>query len=319
MNPKTNGQLQTEWGWLIAIYLFLGGVGGGAYTIAALNWFVGEGAGESTRIGLWIAFPALLIGSVFLMADLGSPTRAFLAAMKPGSSWIARGTLIISCFMALSLVHLVLFEFTDTAQTEGGVMLLNVIAILGATFAILTMAYTGILLGASKGIPFWRTGAVPAVFVVSALVTGHFTIMLGMLLFGGAAAEAMKTMAIEAAVLVVLELLVVLFFLQAAFKLPDPRDSAQRILRKPSFIVGYFVFGLAIPLLLMLVLLRGDAANAIALAGLGATLGLIGGLILRQAVLVCGALPTLNIGGFEFRRIARPKLPKAGIGQRPPQ
>ena len=319
MNPKTNGQLQTEWGWLIAIYLFLGGVGGGAYTIAALNWFVGEGAGESTRIGLWIAFPALLIGSVFLMADLGSPTRAFLAAMKPGSSWIARGTLIISCFMALSLVHLVLFEFTDTAQTEGGVMLLNVIAILGATFAILTMAYTGILLGASKGIPFWRTGAVPAVFVVSALVTGHFTIMLGMLLFGGAAAEAMKTMAIEAAVLVVLELLVILFFLQAAFKLPDPRDSAQRILRKPSFIVGYFVFGLAIPLLLMLVLLRGDAANAIALAGLGATLGLIGGLILRQAVLVCGALPTLNIGGFEFRRIARPKLPKAGIGQRPPQ
>ena len=319
MNPKTNGQLQTEWGWLIAIYLFLGGVGGGAYTIAALNWFVGEGAGESTRIGLWIAFPALLIGSVFLMADLGSPTRAFLAAMKPGSSWIARGTLIISCFMALSLVHLVLFEFTDTAQTEGGVMLLNVIAILGATFAILTMAYTGILLGASKGIPFWRTGAVPAVFVVSALVTGHFTIMLGMLLFGGAAAEAMKTMAIEAAVLVVLELLVILFFLQAAFKLPDPRDSAQRILRKPSFIVGYFVFGLAIPLLLMLVLLRGDAANAIVLAGLGAALGLIGGLILRQAVLVCGALPTLNIGGFEFRRIARPKLPKAGIGQRPPQ
>ena len=88
MNPKANGQLQTEWGWLIAIYLFLGGIGGGAYTIAALNWFVGDGAGESTRIGLWIGFPALLIGSIFLMADLGSPGKAFLAAMKPGSSWI---------------------------------------------------------------------------------------------------------------------------------------------------------------------------------------------------------------------------------------
>jgi polysulfide reductase chain C len=319
MNPKANGQLQTEWGWLIAIYLFLGGIGGGAYTIAALNWFVGDGAGESTRVGLWIGFPALLIGSIFLMADLGSPAKAFLAAMKPGSSWIARGTLIISTFMALSLAHLVLIEFTDMAQTEGGAMLLNVIAIVGAVFAIMTMAYTGILLGASKGIPFWRTGAVPAVFVVSALVTGHFTIMLGMLLFGGEAAVAMKTMAIEAAVLVVLEVLVVLFFLQAAFKLPDPRDSAQRILRKPSFIVGYFVFGLAIPLVLMLVLLRGDAANAVGLAGLGAALGLIGGLILRQAVLVCGALPTLNIGGFEFRRIARPKEPKAAIGQLPPQ
>jgi formate-dependent nitrite reductase membrane component NrfD len=138
-----------------------------------------------------------------------------------------------------------------------------------------------------------------------------------MLLLGGAE-EALGTMAVEAAVLVILEVLVILFFLQASFKLPDPRDSVQRILRKPSFIVGYFVFGLGIPLVLMLVLLRGDADSAAALAGIGAVLGLIGGLILRQAVLVCGALPTLNIGGFEFRRIARPKDPKPGIGLLPP-
>ena len=50
---------------------------------------------------------------------------------------------------------------------------------LGIVFAVLTMAYTGVLLGASKGVPFWRSGVVPVVFVVSALVTGHFTIMLG--------------------------------------------------------------------------------------------------------------------------------------------
>ena len=39
MNPKVNGQLQREWSWLIAIYLFLGGIGGGAYTIAA-GWAI---------------------------------------------------------------------------------------------------------------------------------------------------------------------------------------------------------------------------------------------------------------------------------------
>jgi len=42
-------------------------------------------------------------------------------------------------------------------------------------------------------------------------------------------------------------------------------------------------------------------------------------LILRYAILVCGALPTLNIAGFEFRRIHRPKEPKAGIGLLPPR
>jgi formate-dependent nitrite reductase membrane component NrfD len=320
MNPKANGQLQTEWGWWIAIYLFLGGIGGGAYTIAAVNWFIGESVELSTRVGLWIGFPALAIGSICLLADLGSPKRAILAGLKPGTSWIARGTWIISVFMVLSLLHLILNEFTDVGGT-----VVNVIAILGIVFAVGTMAYTGILLGASKGIPFWRTGAVPVVFVVSALVTGHFTIMLGMLLFsrGVAPAAPLRTMALEATALVVLEVLAIVFFLQAAFKLPDPRDSAERILRNRSFVFGYFMLGLGVPLVLMLILLfnvaRPGAGSHLALAAIGAVLGLVGGLILRQAVLVCGALPTLNIAGFEFRRIARPKEPKAGIGLLPPQ
>ena len=54
MDPKVNGQIQTEWRWLIAIYLFLGGVGGGAYTIAAINSFLGEALEPSTVVGLWI-------------------------------------------------------------------------------------------------------------------------------------------------------------------------------------------------------------------------------------------------------------------------
>ena len=57
MDPKANGQLQTHWGWLIAIYLFLGGVGAGAYTIAAINGFLGKEMEFSTRVGLWIGFP----------------------------------------------------------------------------------------------------------------------------------------------------------------------------------------------------------------------------------------------------------------------
>ncbi|RLB61614.1 MAG: hypothetical protein DRI90_10950, partial [Deltaproteobacteria bacterium] len=43
--------------------------------------------------------------------------------------------------------------------------------VLGIIFAIGTMAYTGILLSASKGIPFWHTGVVPVVFVISAIVS----------------------------------------------------------------------------------------------------------------------------------------------------
>lgn len=318
MDPKVNGQLQRDWGWLIAVYLFLGGVGAGAYTIAAINGFMGDKMSMTTTVGLWIGFPAVLIGTMFLIADLGSPTKAILSAMKPGTSWIARGTLIITAFMALSFVHLVLYRFTDV-----GAGVINVIAVAGIVFAVGTMAYTGILLGASKGIPFWRTGAVPVVFVVSALVTGHFSIMFGVAQFnGGAEVEPLRVMALEAAALVALEVLAVLFFLQAAFRQPDTRESARRILKNRMFVIGYFLFGLAVPLVLMLagfsMLGRPVAGPGIGVVAIGALLGLVGGLILRQAVLVCGALPTLNMAGFEFRRIARPKEPKAGIGLLPP-
>lgn len=319
MDPKVNGQLQTEWGWLVAIYLFLGGVGAGAYTIAAINGFVGEGLEFSTTVGLWISFPALMIGSAFLLADLGSPTRAFLAGRKPRTSWIARGTWIISIFMILSFVHFLLHRSGNAA---GGAST-TVVSVLGILFAVLTMAYTGVLLGASKGVPFWSSGVVPVVFVISALVTGHFSIMLGIALFGGRPemADPLQTMALEAAILVVLEVLAIVFFLQAAFKLPDTRESAVRILQKRYFVIGYFLLGLALPLVLMVFVARTTViadAGGLPTVIIGASLGLVGGLILRQGILVCGTLPTWNIAGFKFRRIARSKEPKPAVGLLPP-
>jgi len=319
MDPKVNGQMQHDWSWQIAIYLFLGGVGGGAYTIGAINSFLGHSLALSTAVGLWIAFPALAIGTLFLITDLGSPSKALLAGAKPGTSWISRGTWIISIFMVVSFVHLVLHRFTAMGDTPDAT-LFKVLGVVGSVFAIGTMAYTGILLGASKGIPFWRTGAVPVVFVVSAAVTGHFAIMLGISVFGSGSetVAALQAMSLEAAGLVILEVLAIAFFLQAAFRVPDSRESAERILRKTLFVVGYFIIGLALPLALMLVIYYAGSSNTM-LVALGAALGLIGGLILRQAVLICGALPTLNMAGFSFRRIHRPKEPKPDIGLMPPQ
>jgi formate-dependent nitrite reductase membrane component NrfD len=315
MQTKYNGQMQTGWSWMIAVYLFLGGVGGGAYVIAALHdlGIFGAAGGIPTTVGLWVGFPALLIGSGFLVADLGAPAKAMLAGMKPGSSWIARGFWIISIFMVLAFVHLVMHLTGDGSAPAA-------LSIAGIVFALGTMAYTGILLSASKGIPFWRAGVVPMVFVISALVTGHFMVMLLMALFYDSAVvmPALSTMALEAIGVVILELLVIIFFLQAAYKLPDSAESASRILRRPSFIFGYFILGLIAPALLMWMVTQSDDPGK-GLILLGALLGLVGGLILRQAILICGALPTLNIAGFEFRRIARPKDAKAEIGLMPPK
>ncbi|MHC4081693.1 MAG: NrfD/PsrC family molybdoenzyme membrane anchor subunit [Planctomycetota bacterium] len=320
MNPKVNGQIQTHWRWLIAAYLFLGGVGAGAYTVAAVNTFLGKVLEPSTIVGLWISFPALIIGSLCLLADLGQPTKAVLAGMRPGTSWIARGFWIISIFMIVAMVHTWLAVF---GNAETG--LLKTIAVVGIVFAVSTMAYTGILLGVSKGITFWRSGAVPVVFVISATVTGHFAIMIGLVLLSGRleSVEVFRLMAGEAALLVVFEILAIAFFLQAAWKQPDPRESVVRLLANTTFIGGYVLGGLIAPLVLMLVLYRrmpeATDSAVMTVAVIGAALGLLGGLILRWGVLRFGAMPTLNVGGFEFRRVARPKDPKAPIGLLPPQ
>ena len=224
--------------------------------------------------------------------------------------------------MVFSFLHLVLHQFTEAGKTAAG---MNIIAVLGIVFAIMTIAYTGLLLSASKGIPFWRSGIVPVLFVISGLVTGHFLIMIGMVIFneGAATTSQLSIMAAEAAVVVVVEILAVLFFLHAAYKQPDSRESVERIMRKTIFVVGYFILGLGVPLVLMLILryalIESGLGAILAVAFIGALLGLIGGLLLRLAILVCGALPTLNMGGFQFRRIAKPKELKPDIGMMPPQ
>ncbi|MBI4700406.1 MAG: polysulfide reductase NrfD [Deltaproteobacteria bacterium] len=324
MNPKANGQVQREWGWLIAAYLFLGGVGSGAYTIAAINGFMGKEMEAATQVGLWIGFPALAVGSLCLLADLGSPVRAVRAGMKVGTSWIARGFWIILAFMGLSLLHLVLFLEGCFRLTPAGAALVGVVSALGMLCAVGTMAYTGLLLGAAKGIPFWRSGVVPVLFAASALATGHFTMLLGTLAFAGspATALALPVLGIEAAVLVVLEVLAIVLYLQSAYRLPDARESAERVLEGRAFVLGYFVLGLGVPLVIALWLGFGAAGAEpeplFTWATVGGLLGLMGGLVLRLAVLQAGALPTWHLAGFEFRRCARVREPKPEIGLLPP-
>jgi formate-dependent nitrite reductase membrane component NrfD len=102
----------------------------------------------------------------------------------------------------------------------------------------------------------------------------------------------------------------------------ETSESTSRILASRALVYADFVLVLAAPLVLMIYLTAGRGATAlgslIAVSVLGAALGLIGGLILRWAVLSAGAMPTWRVAGMEFRRIPRPKDPKPSMGMLPP-
>jgi polysulfide reductase chain C len=309
---KLEGQVQTEWRWLIAAYLFLAGVGGGAYLAGVIADFAG-GADWMTvsKIGVFLGVPCVLIGTLFLLADLGKPINAWRVWMKPGTSWIARGTIIIVLFMIFAAIQTAfwIWPFPGSIENARGV-----IAVLGAIFGFLTVIYTGLLLGYSQPIALWRTALLPVLFFVSAVSTGIMAIVLiGQYL--GVAEIQLALLAKIDAVILVLEMFVLIVFLYNAYRMIESRYSAKRILSGPvasAFWLGVVACGLLFPFFLELLGGEGIAA------GLTAVLGLFGGLCLRYSVLAGGTLTQITAAGYEFARVARPKDPMPAMGKLPP-
>jgi polysulfide reductase chain C len=311
-SARMEGQVQIEWRWLIAAYLFLAGVGGGAYLAGVIADFAG-GTDWMTvsKIGVFLGVPCVLIGTFFLLADLGRPINTWRVWMKPGTSWIARGTIIIVIFMIFDAIQTAYWVWPFPGPIENA---RGVIAILGAVFAFLTVIYTGLLLGYSQPIPLWRTALLPVLFFVSAVSTGIMAIaLIGQQL--GVAENQLALLDKIDAVILVFEMFVLIVFLYNAYRTIESRFSAKRVLGgsvAPAVWLGVVACGLLIPFFLELF---GGGGIAVTVA---TVLGLFGGLCLRYSVLAGGTLSPIAATGYEFARVARPKEPMPAMGKLPP-
>ncbi|MBN2317565.1 MAG: polysulfide reductase NrfD [Acidobacteria bacterium] len=314
-SAKLDGQVQSEWRWLIAAYLFLAGVGGGAYMAGVIADLTGGAEWMLvSKIGVFLGVPCVLIGTFFLLADLGTPTHAWRVWMKPGTSWIARGTIIIVIFMILAAIHTAFWIWPFAGPLEANESARHFIGVFGSIFAFLTVIYTGLLLGYSQPIALWRTALLPVLFFVSAVSTGLMAIMIIAQSMGVAVAQ-LDVMENIDAVILIFELFVLIVYLYNAYRTLESRPSAQRILRGPVasyFWLGVVMCGLAIPLILELLGRHG------AILTIGALLGLFGGLCLRFTILVGGIFTPITASGFVFARVHRPKDPMPAMGKLPP-
>jgi formate-dependent nitrite reductase membrane component NrfD len=311
MSSQLHGLVQTEWRWLIAIYLFLAGVGGGAHITGVAADFLGWT--KLANLGICLGWPLVLIGCLCLLGDLGNMGNAWRVARKPDTSWIARGTLIISIFMLVGFIHMLLWVWPGTGDTTDSTTR-HVVGVLGASFAFATMIYTGLLLGDAIPIPFWSTALLPILFFLSALSTGIMAVILAGVTAGADEVQ-LLTLAKVDILLIAAEALVLAVYLHGTYRLPNSRMSAEHVLKgaaAPMFWLGVVVCGLALPLVIDASGSRGAAAV------LASTLGLIGGLCLRYVVLAGGAAYPIVAAGFTFRPVTRLKEPVPGIGKLPP-
>lgn len=182
---------QHHWGWIIAIYLYLAGMGAGSFIIGTLiHWFT-----ESTKLIVIHPFsfqldiakttlfwgPILVaIGAPFLILDLGIKRRFLYACLNPKTSWVARGFLILSSFILLGLLSLI-FSSSPDLRSYIGTNMLRGLEVMALILAFGTAIYTGILLKSVKHVALWNTYLLPLLFLISALSTGSMSLVMGIL------------------------------------------------------------------------------------------------------------------------------------------
>ena len=298
-----NLKAQSKWGWEIALYLFLAGLGGGAYVTGVVADFIGGEWASIAKIGVSLGFPCVAVGCFFLLIDLGSPTKFWRAGLRPNTSWIARGTIIITIFMILGAAHIAFWVWPSRGLADADAPR-HFLGAVGVIFAFGTMIYTGILLAASRPIAFWSTALLPMLFLVSALSTGVMAVTLIASIAAWSHAGPIHALARADILLIILEMFVLGFYLQGTHRVPESRASAELVLKgpvAPMFWWGVVILGLITPLvfeLLGVFVVGGEATRAVAIVA--SVCGIAGGMFLRLVVLSGGIHAPLRAGRFEI-------------------
>ena len=242
---------QTKWRWGVAIYLFLVGMGAGAYVVGVFADLLGEGWTTVAKIGVTLGFPLVLVASVIKVSELGRPENAWRAGMKPGTSWMARGAILLTLFMGVGFLHIVLWVWPLSDVLGESATLRHALGIVGGILAVGTMFYTGVLLASNKPIAFWSTAMLPVLFLLSSLMSGMMLVVLIGLIGGQPFEGAIAKLEHIIAGLLIMKALVVTFYLQGAHRTPESRASAKLVLQGPVarlFWFGVALVGLAVPL-----------------------------------------------------------------------
>jgi polysulfide reductase chain C len=304
---------QLSWGWYIAWYLFLAGTGAGAYLAGAIADYLGGKYRLASKIGVALGAPLVVIGTVFLVLDLGRPERFMLVFSSP-TSMITIGSAIISVFMILGLVHLG-FWIWPFKLLEKQPAARRALGLVGAIFAVGTAVYTGVLLGVVNAIPFWNNSILPMLFLVSATSTGIGAVVAGLAVYHARRSgeeqknilDSIRMLGKWDVGLIALELIVLFFYLAVASTISPTSSEAVQLLAygslAPLFWGGLIVAGLLIPLAVeasSIIREKAVAAATLVLsAAISGILVLMGGLVLRYSVLSAGislAPPPYNPG-----------------------
>src|SRR3989338_442565 len=266
---------QEEWSWLVAIDLFLGGLGGGLFLLYQIF-------GLSSEVAL-LSLGLVVLGGLVLLSELGHPLRAWRALLKPFSSWISRGVIFVALFLIFGALYVApaLEYFSWLPWGDDPTAKKTIGAIAGAA-ALLVTLYPGFVLAASPSIPFWNSPLLPVLFFSHSLMVASGLIFLIAPL--GLESADLRSISFLGGILIVVNFVLGAMYLATSKGSGLASKEAVRRLNEGSlgwtFKVGVILVGMIVPLAVVL-----WTPSAMALAGLFI---LIGGLLFRSCVLKAG-------------------------------
>jgi protein NrfD len=183
-----------HWGWLIAVYFFVGGLAGGSYFMSALIDLFGRREDRPlAHLGYYIAFPCVALSGLLLTVDLGRPLRFWHMLIESNTyrpmfkSWspmsIGSWALMIFGFFALLSFLAALAEdgripWSEFRRFRPPSPPGRIITVLGGLAGFYVASYTGVLLAVTNR-PIWSdTPLLGMLFVVSAASTSTALMIL---------------------------------------------------------------------------------------------------------------------------------------------
>jgi len=254
---------------LIGPFLWLAGLAGmGSVAYVLLR----QARVDHLKAFSWVLFISVVAATVFVVADLSRPwnlvnalpTSFFTGQFGLFRSWMAVGIVLLS--VAMLLLFLVALRHTINIKILNVVVDAGWFGVLLAAVGLLVTIYSGFLIAAAPGVPFWNTALMPVLWMLSASVCA----------------------------LALTELLihrddVTKFTVRAGTALEvAARTSGWALVYgplAPAFWGGVVAVGILVPLAIGLVSWRREIRLLLAVA---AILALIGALILRIVVLQAG-------------------------------
>jgi formate-dependent nitrite reductase membrane component NrfD len=182
--PSTFFSESPDWGWLIVIYFFFGGLAGGSYVLGAMIDILGRPEDRPlARLAYYIAFPSVVFSVLLLIVDLGRPERFWHMLVQSNTyrpifkywSPISVGAWGLLIFGAFCLVSFLASLAEDNRLSwPAGLrlrppgLLATLVAAIGGLFGFFVAGYTGILLTVTNR-PIWSdTPLLGMLFGVSA-------------------------------------------------------------------------------------------------------------------------------------------------------